>query len=136
MRPTKDTMTLACVLTDAERLTYSLQMAEALQSLEETEKRKKEYTAQINADIEKFEARSHEIGHKLTSGKEFRTVECKIEYDFEEKTRRWIRLDTFEEAHQDIIPEEMYQEEMALQEKNVQKDQKEAVEKSKKKSKK
>lgn len=128
-------MTLACVLTNDERLVYSLQMAEALQSLEETEKRKKEFTAQINADIEKHEARSHEIGHKLTSGKEFRPVKCDIVYDWEKKQRAWIRKDTGEVAHEDIIPEEMIQEELELQEKNVQEEQKEAIKKAEKKTK-
>jgi len=62
-------------------------------------------------------AGAHEIGHKLTSGKEYREVECLIEYDWKEKARRWIRKDTGEEAKQDIIPEDLLQEEMELQEK-------------------
>ena len=133
MRPTKDTMTLACKLTDTEKLDYGQKMSEAMQSLQESEARKKEFDSQIKADIERYEARAHEIKAKLLSGKEFRPVECDIVYNWEEKQRTWIRKDTGEVAHEDIIPEEMYQEEMALQEEKVKKEQAEAVEKADKK---
>ena len=135
MRPVKDTMTLACVLNDTEKLAYGQQMSEALQSLQESEARKKEFDSQIKADIEKYEARAHEIKAKLLSGKEFRPVECDIAYDWENKTRAWIRKDTGGVAHEDIIPEEMIQEELELQEKNVQEEQAEAGKKAEKKSK-
>jgi hypothetical protein len=105
------------MLTNEEKIAYGLAQAEALQKMEEAENKKKEFDSQIKADIEKHEARAHEIGHKLTSGKEYREVECLIEYDWKEKTRRWIRKDTGEEAKQDIIPEDLLQEEMELQEK-------------------
>jgi hypothetical protein len=136
MRPVKDTMTLACVLNDTEKLAYGQSMSESLQSLQEAEARKKEFDSQIKADIEKYEARAHEIKAKLLSGKEFRPVECDIVYDWERKQRAWIRKDTGEVAHEDIIPEEMIQEELDLQEKKAQKEQAEAVEKHEKKSKK
>jgi len=135
MRPIKDTMTLACVLNDTEKLAYGQQMSEALQNLQEAEARKKEFDKQINADIERYEGRAHEIKAKLLSGKEFRPVECDIAYDWEHKTRAWIRKDTGEVAHEDIIPEEMIQEELELQEKNVKEEQSEAVKKAEKKSK-
>jgi hypothetical protein len=114
MRPTEDTLTLPCILNDQEKIEYGLQQAEALQKMEEAENKKKEFDSQIKADIEKYEARAHEIGHKLTSGKEYREVECEIVYDFKNKTRAWIRKDTKEEAKNDIIPEEMLQEEIPL----------------------
>jgi hypothetical protein len=106
-----------------------------LENLQQAEARKKEFDSQIKADIEKFDARAHEIKAKLLSGKEFRSVECDIVYDWEKKQRAWIRKDTGEVAHEDIIPEEMFQEELESQEKNVQAEQAEAVEKSAKKSK-
>jgi hypothetical protein len=109
MRQTKDTLLLSCILSDSEKIVYGLAQAEALQKMEEAENRKKEFDSQIKADIERYEARAHEIGHKLTSGKEYRDVECTIEYDWKEKTRRWIRKDTGEEAKNDIIPEELLQ---------------------------
>ena len=114
MRPTEDTLTLPCILNDQEKIEYGLQQAEALQKMEEAENKKKEFDSQIKADIEKYETRAHEIGHKLTSRKEYREVECLIVYDFTNKTRVWIRKDTKEEAKNDIIPEEMLQEEIPL----------------------
>lgn len=114
MRIEKENLTLPCILTDAEKLNYGQEQAIALQRLEEAEARKQEFNSQIKADIEKHEARAHEIGHKLTSGKEYRDVECKIERNWEEKTRRWIRTDTGEIAKEDIIPERELQEDMEL----------------------
>jgi len=114
MRPAKEVMMLPCQLNDKEKIEYGLKQAEALQKMEEAENKKKEFDSQIKADIEKYEAAAHEIGHKLTSGKEYRDVECVIDYDFKEKTRTWNRKDTGEEVKQDIIPEEMLQEELAL----------------------
>lgn len=115
MRPMKETLTLPCILTDAEKIEYGLQQSIALQSKEQAEDKKKEFDSQIKADIEKHDARAREIGHKLTSGKEYRQVECDILYDFEQKNRIWIRKDNGEEAKKDIIPEEMLQEEMAIE---------------------
>jgi hypothetical protein len=114
MRPAKEVMMLPCQLNDKEKIEYGLKQAEALQKMEEAENKKKEFDSQIKADIEKYEAAAHEIGHKLTSGKEYRDVECVIDYDFKEKTRTWNRKDTGEEVKQDIIPEEMLQEELAF----------------------
>ena len=121
MRPVKEMLTLPCMLTNDEKIVYGLEQAESLQKMEEAENKKKEFDAQIKADIEKHEAKAHEIGHKLTSGKEYREVECTIKYDFKEKVRVWIRKDNGEEAKQDIIPEEMLQEEMDLQAKKKEK---------------
>jgi hypothetical protein len=121
MRKEKDVMTLPCILTTDEKLAYGQQMSEAMQSLQEAEARKREFDSQIKADIEKYDARAHEIKAKLLSGKEFRPVECRIVYDFKAKTRNWFRVDTGEECHNDIIPEEMCQEELALEEKREEK---------------
>ena len=121
MRPVKESLMLPCLLSDKEKIAYGLEQSEALQKMEEAENKKREFDSQIKADIEKHEAKAQEIGHKLISGKEYREVECTIEYNFKDKTRRWIRKDTKEEAKNDIMPEEMLQEELALEEKKKSK---------------
>jgi ribosomal protein S28E/S33 len=128
----KENMQLPCVLTDEEKIKYGLEQSEALQKMAECENLKKQFDTQIKADIEKHEARAHEIGHKLTSGKEFRQVECRIVRNWEEKTRVWIRTDTGEIAQQDIIPEHELQEELELQEKKTKEEQADAVANGKK----
>jgi len=128
MRIEKENLTLPCILTDAKKLNYGHEQAISLQRLEEAEARKQEFNSQIKADIEKYEARAHEIGHKLTSGKEYRDVECTITRDWEKKTRTWTRTDTGEVVKEDIIPDFELQEEMELQDKKNKKDQRSGLE--------
>jgi hypothetical protein len=130
VRIEKEKLMLACVLTNEEKLSYGLEMATEQQRVVECEGRKQSFNSSIKAEIETHEARAHEIGNKLTSGKEYRDVECKVERNWEEKTRHWIRLDTGEIAKEDIIPEHELQEEMELQEAKNRNEQDAAVEKS------
>ena len=130
MRINKDKLLLPCVLTNDEKLSYGLEMATEQQRVLEAEGRKQSFNSSIKAEIETHEARAHEIGNKLTSGKEYRDVECTIERDWDAKTRRWIRSDTGEIAKEDIVPEHELQEEMELNEEKVKKEQSEAVEKA------
>lgn len=135
MRIEKEKLMLACVLTNDEKLSYDLEMATEQQRVVECEGRKQSFNSSIKAEIETHEARAHEIGNKLTSGKEYRDVECKVERNWEEKTRHWIRLDTGEIAKEDIIPEHELQEEMELQEAKNRTEQDAAVEKAAEESK-
>ena len=128
MRIENEKLMLPCVLTNDEKLSYGLEMATETQRVVECEGRKQSFNSSIKAEIETHEARAHEIGNKLTSGKEYRDVECKIERNWEEKTRRWIRLDTGEIAKEDIIPEHELQEELELNEAKNAKEQAAAVE--------
>jgi len=127
MRIENEKLMLPCVLTNDEKLSYGLEMATETQRVVECEGRKQSFNSSIKAEIETHEARAHEIGNKLTSGKEYRDVECKIERNWEEKTRRWIRLDTGEIAKEDIIPEHELQEELELNEEKTRKEQDVAV---------
>lgn len=127
MRIEKEKLLLPCVLTNDEKIAYGLEMATEQQRVMEAEGRKQSFNSSIKAEIESHEARAHEIGNKLTTGKEYRDIECKIERNWEEKTRRWIRLDTGEIAREDIIPEHELQEEMELNEAKNAKEQSDAV---------
>jgi hypothetical protein len=128
MRINQVKLMLPCILSNDEKLTYGLEMATEQQRVIECEGRKQSFNSSIKAEIETHETRAHEIGNKLTSGKEYRDVECKIERDWETKVRRWVRLDTGEIAKEDIIPEYELQEEMELQDKKNQEEQKSAIE--------
>ncbi len=130
MRINNEKLMLPCALTNDEKLSYGLEMATEQQRVLEAEGRKQSFNSSIKAEIETHEARAHEIGNKLTSGKEYRDVECTIERDWDAKTRRWIRSDTGEIAKEDIIPESEIQEELELNEAKNVKEQADAVEKS------
>ncbi len=110
MRPTKEVKTLECELTDDEKLAYLKELGEKISHRNGLEAQKKSYTTQINAEIATDDARIAALGEKAYSGKEYRDVECKIDYDFERGERSWMRTDTFEVVKTDIIPEEYMQE--------------------------
>jgi len=114
MRKTKEPLTLKCILTEAETLKFSREMAQAFSEKTDLEAQKKSYTKQIDADIASCDGKISSNGEKIRSGYEFRSVECRIEYDWKNKVRRWIRNDNSEIARDDIIPEEDLQEELKL----------------------
>jgi hypothetical protein len=103
-------------------------MATESQRVLEAEGKKQAFNSAIKAEIEEHEARANALALKLTSGKEYRDIECVIERNWKEKTRIWRRTDTIEIVKQDIIPEFELQEELALNDKKNQKEQADAVE--------
>lgn len=114
MRKDKESLNLECVLTDSEVLTYSRTMAEEISRKQHMENQKASYTKQMTAEIATHEAKIAVLSEKVKNGKEWRDVECRVIYDWDNKTRAWIRNDTGEIAKTDIIPEEDLQEEMNL----------------------
>lgn len=110
MRKSKDKLDLECVLTDGEMLTYSKKRSEHLQNKNRVEYEVKSAVATGKAKIAEHDDAINEIADKLRTGKERRQVECKIVYDWDKKTREWIREDTGECAQNDIIPEDDLQE--------------------------
>lgn len=129
MRIKEQTLSLECVLTDEEKLACSKIQNEAINQKAQAEAELKSFSAQKKAEIAGADAIIALHYQKLSTGKEYRPIKCEVKYDFEKKTREWIRLDTGEIAKQDIIPEEDIQEEIELQAKQ----QEEANEKADKK---
>lgn len=68
----------------------------------------------MKSTIDGCDAQINLISDKLNTGSEFREIPCEIEYDFENKLKRWIREDTGEIAKEDIIPYNELQEEMDI----------------------
>lgn len=112
MRKTKENLHLECVLTDQEKLDYSKQLSENVSKKTRAEEHLKSFQTQIRAEITACDATINMLAEKLNTGKEYRMIECKIEYDFEKKEKVWIRKDTGEIAQQDIIDEKELQEEL------------------------
>ena len=121
MRLKKQSLSLQCVLTDAEKLTCSQIQNQAWEQKTNAEADLKSFSTQKKAEIANADAIISLQYQKISTGKECRIVECEVKYDFQEKTRTWVRLDTGEIAKQDIIPEEDIQEEIDLQAKEQEK---------------
>lgn len=114
MRIVKETINLECKLTDKEKLEYSKQISEAITRRAGIEDTLKAIQSQKKAEIAEHEEKINRLASYINSGFEYRMIECKIEYDFKAKERRWIRGDNKEIAKTDIIPEKDLQEEFKL----------------------
>jgi len=109
-RPDKENLTLECQLTDTEKLAYSKKLAYANQRLYHLEDQKKAYNSQIKSDMEKSGSEISYLSQAIDSGKEYRDIECTVEYDWIANQMIWIRIDTGEVAKKEIIPKEFLQE--------------------------
>lgn len=118
MREQKCKLQLRCTLTSEELAQYSRQMADALRTQFDKEAQLKSTAALYKSEIESCKAEAQEMAEKVRSGYEFRQVECKIIYDWENKEKSWIRTDTNEIVKTDTISESELQEEMELQAKS------------------
>lgn len=115
MRQEKDILHLECVLTDKEKLAYSKELSEAVSKKTRAEESLKSFQTQMRAEITGNEAKINLLAEKLNTGKEYREIDCEINYDFEKKEKTWVRLDTGEIVKTRAIPEEEMQEEMIRQ---------------------
>lgn len=110
----EENLSVECQLTADEKLTYSKELAESINSKRRSEDSLTAFKSQVNSEIKGFEAKINLLSQKISSGTEYREVPCRIEYDWNGKTRCWIRIDTGEEVKNDIIPEAMYQKNLEL----------------------
>jgi len=115
MRQTKTTLYLEVTLTEEELRLASKAMADAFQKRAQAEIKLDSFKKQVNADIASYEATFAKNSVLINSGKEYRSVPCKIEYDFIAKKKFYLRTDTLETVKDDIITEEELQEEIKLQ---------------------
>lgn len=114
MRLTKEKLTLKYMLTDDEKVRYSEEQSKAFVERSEKKAQLKTYSGELEGDISSLDAKIMSYANKINNGYEHRAVECKIEYDWDSRMKRWLRFDTGEIAKEDIIPENELQEEAAL----------------------
>jgi hypothetical protein len=114
MRATKETMQLECLLTDKEKLAYGKELSEKLKNIAVAEGELDHFKAGIKDRVTAAETRASVLARAISTGTEFRSVECDIIYDWKAKTKTWIRKDNKAEAKQDIISEFELQEELKL----------------------
>ena len=81
---------------EKEKREIAAQMAEASAKSQDLEIEKKEVAATIKARIETNTKELHELGKQYRDGYEWRSLECRREYDYEGGMVRVYRKDTGE----------------------------------------
>jgi len=119
LRQTKATLNLDCVLTDTEKLAYSKTLAEHISQRQRAADGLKSYSTQAKAEIEGHNGNMNLLSEKLNTGREYRLVECAVEYDWESNTKRYRRSDNFDVARESAITEEEKQEQLKFEEKEA-----------------
>jgi hypothetical protein len=113
-RPTKELRKLSCILTDAECVKCSQQLTDEMDAIDREESDLAEYKKGYGFRIEQITGRMNELRTKIGTGREFRDVECSIEWDFTKKKKIVTRKDTKEVVSTTPISEEECQEELKL----------------------
>ena len=102
--------------TQAEKARLGVEMAEIELTISEKKDELDTFKAQIKSDTTALEARLNSIAHKLRSGFEIRTVDCRMEMDFESNSIRFVRTDTGDLLEERAMSLEERQRELDLEE--------------------
>jgi hypothetical protein len=98
---------LECRLTDAELKAFSKELADALNKKAQVENQLETFKAQKKAEVSALDATIARNTVFVNSEKEFRLVECRVEYDFTGKgIKAYFRLDNGELVKTDPITNE------------------------------
>ena len=116
MRNTKCTRSLECVIEEEKLRNYAKDLADVTKKKMRMEDQKRSFTKQIGAELEACSAQINLLSDKVSTGKEYRDIECAIEYDWERKEKAIVRIDTGDVVSTDIIKEDELQEHLNLEE--------------------
>lgn len=98
---------LECRLTEAELKAASKELADALNKRAQADNQLETFKAQKKAEMAAFDATIAKNTVLVNSEKEFRLIECSVEYDFGRKnTKTFCRLDTGEVVKSEPITNE------------------------------
>lgn len=112
-----ETRTLSCQLTDKEKLSISLDLAECTSMIARIEAEKKSINADFKSKSEAKKARINELVQKIETGAEHRDVECEV-FFHEPKPRhkRIVRTDTGAEVEVLVMTGQDLQQELPIEE--------------------
>lgn len=96
---------LPCQLTEDEMLERSRKLAGLHQQQLEIEDKKKQAMNEFTARLKKVAGDIHYTSNVISSGKEVRNVECRLDYFWNEGKKVMIRLDTGEIVSDEVIPD-------------------------------
>ncbi|MCK5236445.1 MAG: hypothetical protein KAR06_05600 [Deltaproteobacteria bacterium] len=103
-------------LTQEEVLHYSKELAKETQDLEEIEKRKKDVMADFGSQILKHKSEVGVLSRKISTGEEYRDIECEWNFDWKDGRKRLYRTDTGELLQTDKISDYERQQKLDLDE--------------------
>lgn len=115
MRKEKSVEKLECILSDPDKLNYSKKLSDAITNVRNLENGLKSFTIQTKAEIQVNEEQITLLATALSTGKEYRDVNCKIVYNLDSAEKSWIRLDTGEVVKTETMTAEELQEELPLE---------------------
>ena len=115
MAHTKEVLYLECVLTAPELSQSGRDLAERTHAIDNLEAQLASVRKDINAQIAKAAAERRMFADAVSSGKVYREIECRIDLDFKDDVKRWIRTDTGEIAKESRIPAAERQKELELE---------------------
>jgi len=112
-RPTRSVETIPCKLTVKEIIAKSQEQQSHLAKINELEKEAKGMAKYYKGEIEKAEKSVIFLSDQISTGREYREVECSITYDFDSKKEKvYRRVDTGETVRVVPISEFELQEEL------------------------
>lgn len=97
---------LPVTLTDSELLTFAREQSAALHRRDKLEESFKTIKAQSNADIGREEETVHKCASIISTGVEWRNVECAEMHDYERSIVSIVRLDTGEVVRERVMSQE------------------------------
>jgi hypothetical protein len=103
---TEATLTVEVRLTDAELKSYSKELADAIEKRSAEEAQLETFKAQRKAEIARYDAIIGKNTSLVSSEKEFRSVRCRVEWDFDKGTKVFYRKDTGESVREMKITDE------------------------------
>ena len=115
MRRLTDKMHLECQLTNEELLAYSKQLAEETAYRNKTENELQYTKEDFKKRLEKHEATINVLLQKISTEKETRFVDIRIEYDWSAGKKSFYRLDTGDIFKDEPITPEELQEKMEFE---------------------
>jgi hypothetical protein len=97
---------LACKLTDAELLETARGLSGELAKRAQLDAQLASFKKQIGADIEKCDASIEKFREMISSGEEYRDVECELTYRWAEGVKTTTRKDSGEIVREQVISED------------------------------
>jgi hypothetical protein len=121
-RPVRSVEVLPCILTDDEKIAKSQEMCSALSKVDSLELDLEGIKKRYKSDMETYEKIALDLRQQVSTGKQYKEVECSIVWDFDKKKKIYVRNDTGEVVHDVPISEyelQEYNSELAAEEERL-----------------
>ncbi len=103
---------LPCKLTDEELLGISRELAKDSQDIQDIENKKKEVNADFTAQMNRMKSAIEIASRKISTGEEYRDVECSVVLDVTAMKKTLIRVDIAKVIKEEKLTTEDLQQEL------------------------